>query len=147
MCEIDEKSYDEKVLFPPILAVDFDGTLVSNEFPKIGKPDWVVSGAVKAYQQAGWKIILWTCRTDEMLQEAVDFCGNVLGIEFDAVNQNLPEVQKFYGGDTRKVFANMYLDDRSAALFVGGVDRPSEIAPVSLIIGEGTILMEGPHGA
>lgn len=142
MCDIDEKNYDEKSLFPPILAVDFDGTLVSNKFPEIGEPDWVISGAVKAYQKKGWKLILWTCRTDKMLQDAVDFCKRVLNIEFDAVNQNLPEVQKFYGGDTRKVFANMYLDDRSAVLFVGGANCPSVIAPTPLIIGEGDILVD-----
>lgn len=146
MCNIAEKDYDEKKLFPPILAVDFDGTLVSNKFPEIGEPDWVISRAVKAYKEMGWKIILWTCRTDDMLQKAVDFCQEVIGLEFDAVNQNIPEVQKFYGGDTRKVFANMYLDDRSAALFVGGVDNPSELAPVGLIIGQGDILVEDPNG-
>lgn len=146
MCNTEKTTYDEKSLFPPILAVDFDGTLVSNKFPEIGEPDWVISGVVKAYQEAGWKIILWTCRTDEMLQDAVDFCKRVLNIKFDAVNDNLPEVQQYYKGNTRKVFANMYLDDRSAALYVGGIDKPSELAPVPLIIGEGTILIE-EHGA
>lgn len=146
MCEIIKNNYDETKLSPPILAVDFDGTLVENKFPNIGAPDWVISKVVKAYQEQGWKIILWTCRTDDMLQEAVDFCANTLGIQFDAVNQNLPEVQQFYGGDTRKVFANMYLDDRSAALFVGGADTPSELAPVGLIIGQGDILIEASDG-
>lgn len=146
MCEINDKNYDEKKLFPPILAVDFDGTLVENKFPSIGNPDWVVSGAVRAYQEMGWKVILWTCRTDEMLQDAVNFCKETLGIEFDAVNDNLPEVQSYFGGNTRKVFANLYWDDRNAALYVNGLDKPSELAPVPLIIGEGTILVE-EHGA
>lgn len=141
MCNID-KNYDEKKLFPPILAVDFDGTLVSNKFPEIGEPDFVVSSTVKAYQDMGWKIILWTCRTDETLQNAVDFCRETLGIEFDAVNDNLPEVQEYFGGSTRKVFANLYWDDRNAALYVNGANKPSELAPVPLLIGEGTILVE-----
>lgn len=145
MCEINEKNYDEKTLFPPILAVDFDGTLVENEFPGIGKPDHVIAGVVRAYQDMGWKIILWTCRTDEMLQDAVNFCREQLGIEFDAVNDNLPEVQQYFGGSTRKVFANMYLDDRNAALCVGGTNKPSSLEPMPLIIGEGTILVED-HG-
>lgn len=138
MCDINATTYDEKKLFPPILAIDFDGTLVSNEFPNIGNPDWVIIQAVKAYQSMGWKLILWTCRTNNMLQDAVDFCRNTLDLEFDAVNQNLPEVQKFYGGDTRKVFANMYIDDRSAALFIGEPNTSfPEFAPVSLVIGTG----------
>lgn len=146
MCEIDEKNYDEKKLFPPILAVDFDGTLVSDRFPEIGEPNWVIVKAVKNYQALGYKLILWTCRTDDLLRDAVDYCRSSLGIEFDAVNQNLPECQKFYGGDTRKVFANMYLDDRNAALFIGGEGYPSEIAPIRLVIGQGTILVEEPNG-
>ena len=145
MCEINEKNYDEKTLFPPILAVDFDGTLVENEFPGIGKPDHVIAGVVRAYQDKGWKIILWTCRTDEMLQDAVDFCREQLGIEFDAVNDNLPEVQQYFGGNTRKVFANLYWDDRNAALCVRGVNKPSSLEPMPLIIGEGAILVED-HG-
>ena len=36
-----------------------------------------------------------------------------LGVEFDAVNENLPEVIERMGGDTRKVFANEYWDDRA----------------------------------
>ena len=141
MCEIDEKNYDEKKLFPPILAVDFDGTLVENQFPGIGEPDHVIAGAVRAYQEMGWKIILWTCRTDEMLQDAVDFCKEQLGIEFDAVNDNLPEVQQYFGGNTRKVFANLYWDDRNAALFVDK-DKPSLLEPMPLILHENCVLTE-----
>lgn len=141
MCEIDEKNYDEKKLFPPILAVDFDGTLVENQFPGIGEPDHVIAGAVRAYKEMGWKIILWTCRTDEMLQDAVDFCKEQLGIEFDAVNDNLPEVQQYFGSNTRKVFANLYWDDRNAALFVDK-DKPSLLEPMPLILHENCVLTE-----
>lgn len=141
MCEIDDKNYDEKKLFPPILAVDFDGTLVENKFPGIGQPDHVIAEAVRAYQKMGWKIILWTCRTDEMLQSAVDFCANVLDIQFDAVNDNLPEVQQYFGGNTRKVFANLYWDDRNAALFVDK-DKPSFLEPMPLILHENCVLTE-----
>lgn len=146
MCEIDKTTYNEKSLFPPILAVDFDGTIVENKFPSIGKPDHTMIKMVKVYQNMGWKIILWTCRTDEILQEAIDFCREQLDLEFDAVNDNLPEVQKYFKGNTRKIFANLYLDDRSAALYVGGVDSPSCLGPIPLIIGEGTVLFE-EHGA
>lgn len=129
---IDSSQYDEKKLFPPILAVDFDGTLVENKFPDIGDVNPVIWKAVKAYKKAGWKIILWTCRTDDMLQDAVDFCRE-RELIFDSVNSNLPEVQAYYKGDTRKIFANLYLDDRSATLFVkSGI---AEFIPVNLIVG------------
>lgn len=141
MCNIDKNTYDEKQLFPPILAVDFDGTIVENKFPEIGKPDYTVVEAIQAYKAMGWKIILWSCRTDDMLQDAVNYCKNQFNLDFDAVNDNLPEVQQYFGGNTRKVFANLYWDDRNAALCVGGIDKPSSLEPMPLIIGDGTILV------
>jgi hypothetical protein len=124
--------YDEKTLFPSILAVDFDGTLVTNEFPRIGEVNPEVWNAVKAYQDKGWKIILWTCRTDLMLQEAVEFCCE-RGLTFDAVNDNLKEVKEFYKGNTRKVFANLYIDDRNASLLIKGAEALPEFVSVDLI--------------
>ena len=89
---IESTQYNEKELFPPILAVDFDGTLVDNKFPEIGEVNPVIWKAVSDYQAMGWKIILWSCRTETMLQDAVKFCEE-RGLIFDAVNENLPEVQ------------------------------------------------------
>lgn len=137
---IDPKTYDEKELFPPIIAVDFDGTLVENKFPEIGDINHHIWNVVKAYQGIGYKIVLWTCRTGGMLKDAVQFCKNH-GLAFDAVNQNIPEVQAYYGEDTRKVFANMYLDDRSAALFVppeNTTGRLAKLAPFPIVCQEFT---------
>lgn len=110
---IDKNIYNEEALFPLIAAVDFDGLLVKNEFPEIGEIRQPMFNAVKSLQENGWKIILWSCRTGDMLKDAVEFCVQH-GLVPDAVNENLKEVQEYFGGDTRKVFANMYLDDRSA---------------------------------
>lgn len=105
----------ERVL-PYIVAVDFDGTLCENAFPNIGEPKWDVIEAVKEYQGYGWKTILWTCRNFESLDQAVEWCKQH-GLEFDAINTNLPEVQEFFGGgDTRKVFADVYIDDKNVLL-------------------------------
>ena len=73
-----------------IIAVDFDGTLCENRFPEIGKPNFVLIEGLKALRKAGNKIILWTCRVDHWLEEAVGWC-KALGLEFDEVNNNLPE--------------------------------------------------------
>lgn len=110
---IDKNTYNEDALFPLIAAVDFDGLLVKNEFPEIGEIRQPMFNAVKLLQKNGWKIILWSCRTGDMLKDAVEFCVQH-GLVPDAVNENLKEVKEYFGGDTRKVFANMYLDDRSA---------------------------------
>lgn len=95
-----------------IIAVDFDGTLCRNAFPNIGKPrKWVIRRLLKA-QHKGAKIILNTCRTGTRLYQAVVWC-EARGIKFDAVNENLPEIIALFGGDTRKIHATEYWDDKA----------------------------------
>ena len=97
---------------PKIIAVDFDGTLCENEWPGIGKPIERNIQRVKAWQAAGAKLILWTNRVTERLSEAVDWCADH-GIVFDAVNENLPEILDAFGTDCRKIYADVYFDDRA----------------------------------
>lgn len=116
---------------PYIIAVDFDGTLVKDEFPNIGY--WynnMVEQVLKA-KNKGIKVILWTCRTGDKLTEALEKCKEK-GITFDAINDNLSEV-KALGWDARKVYANEYWDDRSRAVirrndvFDSYEDFPTEV--------------------
>lgn len=95
-----------------IIAVDFDGTLCENKWPEIGEPNKELIAYLKERQAAGDKLVLWTCRVGEILDNAVAWSAEQ-GIIFDAVNENLPEVLEWMGGDTRKVFANEYIDDRN----------------------------------
>lgn len=95
-----------------IIAVDFDGTLCLNMYPDIGEPRRMVIRYILNQQKDGAKLILWTNRSDEQLQEAVDWC-HAQGIVFDAVNENLPELIEAFGNDSRKIFANEYIDDRA----------------------------------
>lgn len=99
-----------------IIAVDFDGTLCENAWPGIGAPNLELIEHLKWKKSQGAKIILWTCRADEELKEAVGFCARY-GLEFDAVNENLPYIIELFGRDTRKIFANQYIDDRAAMEF------------------------------
>ena len=94
-----------------IYAVDFDGTLCENEWPGIGKPNYTLIQILKALRENGNKIILWTCRTTDRLNEAVAWCKEQ-GLEFDAVNENLPEIIGQFGTESRKVFADVYVDDK-----------------------------------
>lgn len=98
-----------------IIAVDFDGTLVENKWPEIGAPIEKNIAKVKAEQEAGAKIILWTNRIGEPLEKALAFC-EAQGIHLDAVNENLPEITKAFGTDCRKIFANEYWDDRAVLM-------------------------------
>ncbi len=96
----------------PIIAVAFDGTLCKNKWPEIGEPNTELIGYLIMMQKTiGAKIILWTCRTGEMLDKAVGWCSEH-ELKFDAVNENLPHIIERFGCDTRKIFANMYIDDR-----------------------------------
>jgi hydroxymethylpyrimidine pyrophosphatase-like HAD family hydrolase len=98
-----------------IIAVDFDGTLCKNTFPYIGEELPGIIGDLKSLQANGVKLILWTCRRDELLQAAIAWCEK-RGLVFDAVNENTEENIKEFCGSTRKVFAHYYLDDRNATI-------------------------------
>lgn len=101
---------------PQIYAVDFDGTLCAYNWPYIGKPNDSLIAYLQSAQKSGTKLILWTCREGDKLDEAIEWCKQQ-GLEFDAVNENLPEIIEAFGGDSRKIFANIYVDDRSVNPF------------------------------
>jgi hydroxymethylpyrimidine pyrophosphatase-like HAD family hydrolase len=96
-----------------IIACDFDGTLCKNRFPLIGDPNNEVIENIKLEKATGSKIILWTCRTGKDLSEAIEWCKSKHGLIFDAVNENLQENIDLFGGDTRKIFADEYWDDKA----------------------------------
>lgn len=97
-----------------IYALDFDGTLCVNTFPKIGKPNKELIKKVIKYKENGNELILWTCRNGKELKEAVEWCKEQ-GIEFDAVNEDLPRIKstKFGKNKSVKIYADVYLDDKA----------------------------------
>lgn len=95
-----------------VYAIDFDNTLFKTTYPTIISPMWRTIRRVKRLQDKGHKIILNTCRVEPWLSEAVEACRQV-GLEFDAVNANLPERIAQYGGDCRKISADIYIDDKN----------------------------------
>lgn len=103
-----------------IIAVDFDGTLCENKWPEIGEANLELMWWLRVQQVTGCKIILWTCRVGRMLDEAVRWCREH-GLIFDAVNTNLPEIIEKFGSDSRKIFADFYIDDKNMRMF--GFDK------------------------
>lgn len=98
-----------------IIAVDFDGTLIKgNKWPDLdGMPELeLINHMIWEQKHNGTKIILNTCRTGQALQAAVDYC-KAAGLTFDAVNENLPELVEAYGTDSRKISADIYIDDHA----------------------------------
>ncbi len=93
-----------------IIAVDFDGTIAENAWPEIGKP---IPGAIEtiaALQEKGHKILLWTCRSNHHLDNAVDWLFN-RGFVPDAVNKAI-DTEYLELSDTRKVYYNVLIDDK-----------------------------------
>ena len=103
-----------------IIAVDFDGTLCDECFPNIGEPNLPLIYALLEQKRLGIKLILWTCRCGDRLSEAVEWC-KLQGLTFDAVNENLPEIIDLYGSDSRKITADLYIDDKSALPVLGAI--------------------------
>lgn len=95
-----------------VIAVDFDGTLCSANYPEIGNANHGLIEKLKELQHDGNQLILWTCRAGERLNEAVYWC-KMQGLVFDAINDNVPEMIEIWGNDSRKITADIYIDDRS----------------------------------
>ena len=97
------------------IAVDFDGTIVEDAYPRIGKPRIFAFETLKKLQEEGHRLILWTYRHGERLDDAVAFCEKN-GVTFYAVNKSFPE-EEFDQTKSRKIHADLFIDDRN----IGGV--------------------------
>ena len=100
-----------------IIAIDFDGTIVENNFPKIGDERLFATETLKMLIKDRHQLILWTCREGRLLDEAINWCKE-RGVEFWAINKDFPEEditknQQF----SRKIKADIFIDDR----MVGGL--------------------------
>lgn len=93
------------------IGIDFDGTIVEDEYPSIGKPQLFAFDTMKKLQEKGHRLILWTYRHGRALDEAVAFCQEN-GITFYAVNKSFPE-ENFDQKYSRKINADLFIDDRN----------------------------------
>lgn len=101
-----------------IIAVDFDGTIVEDAYPEIGKAMPFAFQTLEMLQKDGHRLILWTYRSGRKLKEAVEFCRDN-GIEFYAVNKSFPEEQFNEREASRKINADLFIDDRNFNGFPG----------------------------
>jgi histidinol phosphatase-like enzyme len=108
-----------------IAILDFDGTIVEHRYPDIGEPLPEAFEVIKELREAGWKLILWTCREDmkrHYLTEAIEFCREH-DIEFDAVNETIFD-DDFRAGSCdkkqmRKPYGHVHIDDANLGGFPG----------------------------
>ena len=91
-----------------IIACDYDGTLEID-----GKMNTALISKLKSEQRRGSVVILWTCREGESLMAALNSLFSC-GFRPNLVNENAPAVIKRFGRNTRKVYADVYIDDKAA---------------------------------
>lgn len=115
-----------------ILAVDYDCTIVDGCFPAAGVPKEGAVAVLRALVARGDKLILWTCREDHpkhigkrYLTDAVNVCARH-GIELHSVNETRIE-DEFRDAVGRKVYADMYIDDRNFGGFPGWCEIAKEL--------------------
>ena len=106
-----------------IIAIDFDGTIHSGQWPAIGEPLPGAKEAINNLRAEGHYIIIWTCREGQQQTEMVNWLLQQ-GIGFDRVNDHEPRNLTVYGSDSRKVYAHVYIDDKN----LGGLPSWGEIA-------------------
>jgi hypothetical protein len=100
-----------------IIAVDFDGTIVEHKYPAIGEEIPFAIETLKMLRQDGHRIILWSVREGELLDDAVNWCRE-RGLEFYAVNRDYPEETMDNNPHwSRKLKVDVFIDDRN----IGGL--------------------------
>ena len=94
-------------------AIDFDGCLTEYNFPSIGAQSDEQKELLLTLinlKSNGHKLILWTCRGEPALKEAIEWCRNH-NLEFDEININ-PFFEK-KSGPSPKIIADYYIDDKA----------------------------------
>lgn len=107
---------------PLKIAIDFDGTIVEHKYPEIGKEIMFAFQTLRALQDQKHQLILWTYRSGKELDDAVEYCRRN-GIEFYAINSSYPEEEFDEDYDSRKIDADIFIDDRN----IGGLPPWGEI--------------------
>lgn len=93
------------------IAVDFDGVLNASPFPHVGV---LVAGARQAMtelREMGHTLIIWTCREGQDQTDAINFLLE-RSVPFDGINCNTRENRDHFQNDSRKVYADLYIDDK-----------------------------------
>jgi len=99
------------------IAIDFDGTIVDDKYPEIGREKPFAIDTLRMLLREKHQLILWSVREGKALQEAVDWCHK-RGVDFWAVNRDFPEEDILHNEHfSRKIKADIFIDDRN----VGGL--------------------------
>ena len=98
-----------------VIAIDFDGTIVENTYPTIGNIKQDVVEVIKTLIfKDNCEIIIWTCREGKYLQDAIKFLNkNFIPYHYINDNCNWAKETFSYNANCRKIFADLYIDDKA----------------------------------
>ena len=100
-----------------LIAVDFDGTIVTHKYPAIGEELPFAVETLKMLRNDGHRLILWSVRVGKLLDDAVAWCKE-RGLEFYAINRDYPEETTDNNPHfSRKLKVDLFIDDRN----IGGL--------------------------
>jgi guanylate kinase len=112
------------------IAVDFDGTIVEQEYPNIGNFLPNSKYVINYLYNRGHTILINTCRANSHAENAKNYLIQK-GFLFDFFNENDEKLIERYGTDTRKVSADVYIDDKNlndlALKTIVGIDGYNEM--------------------
>jgi hypothetical protein len=94
-----------------VIAVDFDGTICTLSYPAIGRERKGAKEYINKLYDEGYAIVINTCRQGKAVEDAKTFL-EIRGIKYDEINENIPSLIELYGCDTRKISADVYIDDK-----------------------------------
>lgn len=102
-----------------ILAIDFDG-VIRKEKRALKKSDELMPYCKETLEKLhnnGFRMILWTCRSYLMIEEVIIFLKKYDILKyFETINENVTDI---YWWNTRKVYADVYIDDLNLQGFPG----------------------------
>jgi trehalose-6-phosphatase len=94
------------------LAIDFDGTIAHTEYPIIIALKPQAKEVINKLYDEGHIIIINSCRVNQYAAMMKNFLDDH-GLLYHLINENSPHRIQTYGSDTRKISADLYIDDHN----------------------------------
>lgn len=98
--------------YKAVISVDFDGIVAECDYPRIGNLREGASYYINKLIDEGYGIVINTCRSGKFQTDAEDFMA-IHNVKYHHINENFPFLIDYYNGDSRKISADVYIDDKS----------------------------------